>query len=159
MPIKHDSSLVRFFINYLAMEILFFIGSGILAIYKMTFDVEMNEILAGTFLNSSSAGLFTTAFSPSQVNWILSNILLWPINVFLALFSSLLLLSGFFALAILIPLQIDVFSGANAINSEAISVGIMFLICWGIIPCLYIMRNTFYGWGGRIKGVFSNSPS
>jgi len=159
MRFKRDSTLVSFLINYIAAEILFFIGSGILVIFKMSFELDMEDILTGTFLGKSSTGLFTSAFSDTQIDWLISNIILWPINVFLALFSSLLLLSGFFALAILIPLQIEVFTGINAIDARAIPVGVMFLICWGLIPCLYIMRNTFFGWGNKIKGIFVRSPS
>ena len=59
------------------------------------------------------------------------------------------------ALGILIPLQVDVFTGGNAINAEALPVGLMFLICWGLIPMLYIMRSSFIGFFKRIFGIFS----
>lgn len=159
MELKRNSTLVGFLINYIAAEILFFIGSAILIIYKMSFELDMEDILTGTFLGNSSTGLFTAAFSPEQIDWLMSNAILWPVNVFLALFSSLLLLSGFFALAILLPLGVDVFTGNNSVDARAIPVGIMFLLCWGIFPCLYMLRRTVFGWGNRIKRIFIRTPS
>ncbi|PWI47316.1 hypothetical protein CEE45_12540 [Candidatus Heimdallarchaeota archaeon B3_Heim] len=159
MEFKRDSTLVRLLFNYLIAEILFFIGSGILVIYKMSFELDMEDLLTGTFLGSSSLGLFTEGLGSTQIDWLTTNLFLWPVNVFFALFSSLLLLAGFFALAILIPLQVDVFTGGNAIDARAVPVGIMFLICWGLFPCLYMIRSTFLDWGSKIKGVFVRSPS
>jgi hypothetical protein len=139
-------------------EILFFIGSFILILFKVVFNLDMGELLQGTFIGSAATGLFTEAFSQAQINWILNNILLWWINAFLALFSSLLLISGFFALAILLPLGIDVFSGGNPIAVEAMPVGILFLLCWGFLPMMYVVRSTWVGWYQKLRTKFSPTP-
>ena len=159
MEFNRDSDLYAFAKNYIIAEILFFIGTGILIVFKMMFDLDITSLLEGTFLGTQSNGLFTAAGSPEQMDWIMSNILGWPISAFLALFSSLLLIAGFVVLAILIPLQIDVFSGSNAITPEALPVGVMFLLCWGFFPVFYIMRSTFIGWGKGFTRIFSGSSS
>ncbi|MCK5346699.1 MAG: hypothetical protein KAR20_24995 [Candidatus Heimdallarchaeota archaeon] len=159
MEFKRDSDLYAFAKNYIIAEILFFLGTGILIVFKMMFDLDIHSLLKGTFLGTQSNGLFAAAGSPEQVDWIMTNILGWPVSAFLALFSSLLLIAGFAALAILIPLQIDVFTGTNAISAEALPVGLMFLICWGFFPMLYITRSTYIGWAKSFTRIFTGSPS
>ncbi len=158
MVLNRDSDIVNLIINYLIAEVLFFVGSFIIIIFKVVFNLNMGELLQGTFIGSAATGLFTDAFSPEQVQWIINNILLWWINVFLALFSSLLLISGFFALGILLPLGVDVFSGRNAIAAEAMPIGILFLLCWGILPLTYVIRSTWIGWFNKLKTKISPAP-
>jgi hypothetical protein len=151
LELKRDSNLFNFFKHYFISEILFFIGTGILIIIKMIFSLDMGEIMEGTFVGPASVDIFTEAFSQAQIDWLFQNLLLWWVNVFLAFFTSLLLLTGFFALAILLPLNIRIFEGPNAITAEAIPIGLLYLICWGIFPTLYIVRSTFIDWGVKIK--------
>ncbi|MHA1967052.1 MAG: hypothetical protein ACW964_04535 [Candidatus Hodarchaeales archaeon] len=157
MELKRDSDFVNFLINFFIAEALFFIGSTILVIVKMIFSLDMETLLEGTFLGSSSSGLFSEAFSPEQINWISTNIFLWWINIFIALFSSLLLIIGFFAVAILLPLGVDIFSGGNPIAVESMPLGFLFLFCWGIFPLLYVVRSTWIGWFEKIQKKFSPS--
>jgi hypothetical protein len=156
---SRDSNLLRFIVTYIISEILFFIGTGILIVFKVFFSIDMPEIMQGTFLGPASQGLFTEAFSTSQMNWITNNLVLWPINTFLTFYSSLLLISGFFALAILLPLQIEIFEGPNSIPAEAIPIGFLFLLCWGILPTFYILRSSLINFGSRIRSIFNQSKS
>lgn len=155
MEIKRDSDLVKFIINYVIAEFLFFVGTGILIVIKIVFSLDMDEVLEGTFIGPASSGVFTEAFSPQQIDWIISNLLVWWLNMFIAYFNSLLLISGLFAVAILVPLNVRIFEGPNAIQIEAMPVGFLFLIFWGIFPILYIVRSTFINWGNKIKALIS----
>lgn len=158
LEFSRDSDIVNFIINYLVAEFLFFVGTSIIIVFKVLFNLDVGELLQGTFIGSTVTGLFTEAFSQEQIAWIFNNLLLWWINVFLALFSSLLLISGFFALAILLPLGVDVFSGSNAIAAEAMPVGILFLLCWGILPLMYIVRSSWINWFQKLKTKISPAP-
>ena len=126
---------------------------------KMMYNLDIPGLLAGTFLDSSIEGLFGQAFDTAQQEWILSAIIMWPLHMLIAFLSSLLLIAGIVALAILIPLGIDVFTGPNAIQALAIPVGVAFFICWGIFPTLYIMRSSFINYGKRISRIFNGAPS
>ena len=129
----------------------------VLVIVKIVTSVDMEELLSGTFLGSSSAGLFTEAFSAAQVDWIINNLFLWWVNIFLAFFSSILLLLGFFALAILLPLGVDIFSGGNPIAVEAMPIGFLFMVCWGIFPLSYLLRSSWINLLKRVTNKFSSS--
>lgn len=156
LRINRESDWYQFIVNYIIAEILYFIGTGILVVTKIIFSLNMEELTNGTFLGGASSGLFTEALSPEQVDWIVNALLLWPINVLITLFSSLLLVAGFFALIILVPLQtfvenLDIFEGANAISPAAMPVGFLFLICWGAIPLAYILRSSWIGVFSSLK--------
>jgi len=155
LELKRDSDLVKFFINYFIAELLFFVGTGILVIIKMVFSLNMDDILEGTFIGPASSGVFQEAFSPAQIDWIFTNLLIWWMNMFIALFNSLLLITGVFAVTILVPLDVRIFEGPNAIQIEAMPVGFLFLVFWGIFPILYIVRSTFFNWGNKIKRLIS----
>jgi hypothetical protein len=157
LALKRDSDLVNFVINYLIAEALFFIGTMILVIVKIVTSVNMEELLVGTFLGTSSEGLFTEAFSTAQMNWIFNNLFLWWINIFLAFFSSLLLIIGFFALAILLPLGVDIFSGGNPIHPEAMPIGFLFMVFWGVFPLTYIVRSSWISLFKKVTNKFSSS--
>ena len=157
MALKRDSDLVNFVKNYLIAEALFFIGTMILVIVKIVTSLNMEELLSGTFLGSSSAGLFTEAFSATQIDWIVNNLFLWWVNIFLTFFSSLLLIIGFFALAILLPLGVDIFSGGNPIAVESMPIGFLFVIFWGIFPLSYLLRTSWINLLKKVRNKFSFS--
>jgi hypothetical protein len=77
VELNRNSDLFVFAKNFIIAEILFFIGTGALIAYKMMFQLDIPELLEGTFLGSQSTGLFTEAGSPEQINWISTNLLGW----------------------------------------------------------------------------------
>jgi len=165
VELKRDSDLVRFLLNYLIAEFLFFIGTGILVTVKAAFAInDIDKLLEGSFLGGATNGLWGEAFSEAQIDWVISNIFTWWVNVFLALFSSLLLVAGFLAVVVLVLFStfldpsIKIFEGPgapkNAIPAEAMPLGFLFLFCWGIIPTLFMIRSTWMGYFGKIKNIF-----
>ncbi|MHA1975040.1 MAG: hypothetical protein ACTSW1_18765 [Candidatus Hodarchaeales archaeon] len=166
VELKRDSDLAKFLLNYLVAEVLFFVGTGILVTTKAIFAInDIDKLLEGSFLGDATNGLWGQAFSQEQINWIISNISgTWLINVFLALFSSLLLVAGFLAVVILVTVStlfdpsIKIFEGPgapkNAIPAEAMPLGFLFLFCWGLIPTLFMVRSTWIGYLSRIKNIF-----
>lgn len=164
LKINRESDWFNFAVNYLIAEILFFVGTGILVIAKVVFSLDMGNLTRGTFLGGASSGLFTEAFSPEQITWISNAILIWPLDVLITFFSSLLLVAGFFAVIILVPLQpfvenLNIFEGANAISPAALPVGFLFLICWGIVPLSYFLRSSWKGWLRSMKNKITPSRS
>ena len=157
MRIKRDSDWFVFIKNYIIAEILFFIGTGLLILMKMAYNLDVPGLLSGTFLGNSVVGLFGVALDQAQQDWIFSAIIIWPIHMFIAFLSSLLLLAGILALAILIPLQVEVFTGPNAIDALAIPVGLAFFIAWGIFPILYVVRSSITGFFKKFTGIFTGS--
>ncbi|NHJ40747.1 hypothetical protein [Candidatus Hodarchaeum mangrovi] len=148
--INRNSDIVRFIVNFVIAEILFFIGTAFLGVSKMLFNINMIEVLEGSFLGDATQGLWTAAFSTNQITWLFNNLFLWWVNVLLAIFNSLLLGLGLIALMILVPLGIPIFEGPNApqnaIAIESMPVGFLFLFFWVIFPFLFILRTTWYDW-------------
>jgi len=74
VEINRNSDIVRFVINFVISTILFFIGTVFLGISKRIFNLNMIEVLEGSFLGDATQGLWNAAFSNKEITRIFNNL-------------------------------------------------------------------------------------